>query len=40
MWFAVLLLLAAMTVARAAPRGTVPPMPDPCLEAPNLPYCR
>jgi hypothetical protein len=40
MWFAVLLLLAVTAVARGAPGGTVPPMPDPCIEAPNLPFCR
>jgi hypothetical protein len=37
---ALLLLLAAADVARAAPDpATKPPMPDPCIKAPNLPYC-
>jgi hypothetical protein len=36
----VLLLLAATAVARAAPGTVQPRMPDPCIEAPNLPFCR
>jgi len=37
---ALLLLLAAADVAGAAPdSATKPPMPDPCIKAPNLPYC-
>jgi hypothetical protein len=39
-WFVVLLLLAAMDVARAAPGTPDPPMPDPCIAAPSLPFCR
>jgi hypothetical protein len=35
---ALLLLLAATAVARAD-SATKPPMPDPCIKAPNLPYC-
>jgi hypothetical protein len=36
----VVLLLLAATVARAAPGTVQPRMPDPCIEAPNLPFCR
>jgi hypothetical protein len=36
----VVLLLAATAVARAAPGSAQPRMPDPCIEAPNLPFCR
>ena len=39
MSFAVLLLLAATAVARGEPGGTTPPMSDPRVEAPNLPFC-
>jgi hypothetical protein len=36
----VLLLLAVTAVARAAPGTVQPRMPDPCIEAANLPFCR
>jgi hypothetical protein len=39
-WFVVLLLLAATAVVRAAPGAPGPSMPDPCIDAPNLPFCR
>lgn len=39
-WFMVLLLLAAADLAHAGPVGSDPPMPDPCVEAPNLPFCQ
>jgi hypothetical protein len=39
-WCVVLLLLAAAAAARAAPGSAPPRMPDPCIEAPNLPFCR
>jgi hypothetical protein len=38
-WLVVLLLLA-MGAARAAPKSPRPQMPDPCIQAPNLPFCR
>jgi len=38
-WLA-LLLLAVASLAQAAPDGDERPMPDPCVEAPNLPFCR
>ena len=37
-WVAVLLL--AMGAAHAAPQSPQPQMPDPCIQAPNLPFCR
>jgi hypothetical protein len=36
-WLVVLLLLATGTGAAA---GRQPQMPDPCIAAPNLPFCR
>lgn len=36
----VLLLLALTSLARAAPDADERPMPDPCTEAPSLPFCR
>jgi hypothetical protein len=36
-WLAVLLLLAGAARAAASPQ---PQMPDPCIAAPNLPFCR
>jgi hypothetical protein len=36
----VLLLLTATAVARAAPGTPQPRLPDPCIDAPNLPFCR
>jgi hypothetical protein len=40
-WCVILLLAvaAAADVARAAPASAPPRMPDPCIEAPNLPFC-
>jgi hypothetical protein len=39
-WVVALLFLAATAGAWAAPdAATNPPMPDPCIKAPNLPYC-
>jgi hypothetical protein len=38
--WAVLLLLALASAVRAAPDAGAPSMPDPCIEAPNLPFCR
>jgi hypothetical protein len=38
-WLVVLLLLAT-GAARATPRSPQPQMPDPCIQAPNLPFCR
>lgn len=35
----VLLLLLAVGAAQATPKNPQPPMPDPCIEAPNLPFC-
>jgi len=39
-WLVVLLLLLATGAARAAAGSPQPQMPDPCIEAPNLPFCR
>ena len=36
----VLALLALTSLAHAAPDADEPPMPDPCVEAPNLPFCQ
>jgi len=36
----VFLLLALASLAQAAPDADERPMPDPCVEAPNLPFCR
>ena len=38
-WLA-FLLLAVASLAQAAPDADERPMPDPCVEAPNLPFCR
>jgi hypothetical protein len=37
-WLVVLLLVTA--AARAATANPQPQMPDPCIAAPNLPFCR
>jgi hypothetical protein len=37
-WLVVLVL--ATGAARAAAASPPPQMPDPCIEAPNLPFCR
>jgi hypothetical protein len=34
-----LLLLATTAVVHAAPGTPERPMPDPCIDAPNLPFC-
>jgi hypothetical protein len=35
----ILLLLVVTNAAHAAPDASERPMPDPCIEAPNLPFC-
>jgi hypothetical protein len=37
-WLALLLLVVG--AVNAAPDTGERPMPDPCVEAPNLPFCR
>ena len=38
----VIALLAApgLVVGQSPPRPAAPPMPDPCVAAPKLPYCK
>jgi hypothetical protein len=38
-WCVFLLLVVAADAARAAPGSAPPRMPDPCIDAPNLPFC-
>jgi hypothetical protein len=34
------LLVAPDLVVAQSPPGPTPPIPDPCVTAPNLPYCK
>jgi hypothetical protein len=38
-WCVILLLAVAAAAAHAAPGSPPPRMPDPCIAAPNLPFC-
>jgi hypothetical protein len=35
-----LLVAPNLVVAQSAPGPAIPPIPDPCVTAPNLPYCK
>jgi hypothetical protein len=35
-----LLVAPAAVVAQSPPGPATPPIPDPCVVAPNLPYCK
>ena len=36
----VLLVAPDLVVAQSAPGPATPPIPDPCVMAPNLPFCK